>query len=59
MVRSSALSRCFGFILQFCCCSLFPGCFSFLFGSCEACFDSMVGFVIVDGCFWIGLFLMK
>jgi hypothetical protein len=30
-----------------------------LFGLCEAYFDPMVGLVIVDGCFWIGLFLMK
>jgi hypothetical protein len=30
-----------------------------LFGFYEACFDPMVGFVIVDGCFWIGLILMK
>jgi hypothetical protein len=30
-----------------------------LFGFCEACFDPMVGFVIVDGCFWIGLILIK
>jgi hypothetical protein len=32
---------------------------SWLFYFCEACFDPVIGFVIVDGCFWIGLILMK
>jgi hypothetical protein len=26
-----------------------------LLGFCETCFDLLVGFVNIDGCFWIGL----